>query len=108
MTQKQQEQLQDDQLFQIIFQEKPAKILLKIHETQNKLHRNKKPNIAEIKRQIDITHKHSVQVISKLSPHLVNTKKEGRSKRLSLTPRGEEAVRKIRELQQTLGKGETA
>lgn len=101
-TQEQDDTIQQQNLFENLTQATPVQILLKIHQIENSYGQRKPPNIEEIRNKIETPYSYVSENITEMTPDLIQKKVDGSSRRVTLTDRGKETVRLLRQLQQTL------
>jgi Mn-dependent DtxR family transcriptional regulator len=76
--------------FNLIFREKPARLLLTLLNTQTEIY------ASTIAKKIDCTYSHIVKILQEMERYgLVIFKKKGRLKIITLTRKGEEIARSI-------------
>jgi predicted transcriptional regulator len=76
--------------FNLVFREKPAKLLLVLVNTQLEMY------ASTIAKKIDCTYSHIVKILQEMeSDGMVTFKKKGRLKIISLTKKGEDIAKSI-------------
>ncbi len=76
--------------FNLLFKEKPAKLLLTLINTQTEIY------ASTIAKKIDCTYSHIVKVLQEMEKNaLVTFKRKGRLKIITLTKKGEDVAKSI-------------
>jgi len=105
-TQEEHEDTPQQNLFENLTQQSPVQIRLKIHQLENSYGQRKPPNVENIRDEVDNSYTWVSQKLTEMTPELLEKQEDGTSQRISLTEKGEETVRLLRQLQETLDRGE--
>lgn len=82
--------MRNELMFNILFREKPAMMLVKINQSGSEIY------ASSLAKQVDCTYSHVVKILQQMEKNdLVNFEKRGRLKVLTLTKKGKEVSENI-------------
>ncbi len=91
------EHMKTSELFNIFFREKPALMLISLHNAKSQVY------ASSLAKQIDCTYSHVVKILQELEKEgLVNFDKQGRLKLLTLTKKGTDVADHISRIKQLI------
>ena len=91
------EHMKTSELFNIFFREKPALMLISLHNAKSQVY------ASSLAKQIDCTYSHVVKILQEMQKaELINFKKEGRLKLLELTKKGKTIAENIESIKTLL------
>jgi len=89
--------MESKRVLDVFMREKPTKLLIEL------LNNNGATYAAVIAKNIDCTYSHVIRIVQEMEgSHLVNSRKEGRTKVLELTGRGEQVARHLESIRSIL------
>jgi len=89
--------MKTSELFNIFFREKPALMLISLHNAKSQVY------ASSLAKQIDCTYSHVVKILQELEKEgLVNFDKQGRLKLLTLTKKGTDVADHISRIKQLI------